>query len=200
MTDLTIRPIRPDDHPRVGALLVEAYDAVGRFDDPYRSFLADPGNWVPGSSEVLVAVGEDDVPVGCIALVLPGDEEFEGTEPPAGDAGFRFLAVDPAAQGSGAGGALVDAVVERARALGARRIAIHTMAFMVGAHALYARRGFEHRRDLDVVFPAGLGYGMTLDLVPDAAEHFPPPGPVPDEPPWFEDVWGRADSEGSPIC
>lgn len=195
-----IRPIRPDDHTRVGALVVDAYDAVGRFDDPYRSFLGDPARWVPGCTEVLVATDDGDRPVGVVAFVLPGDEEFEGITPPAGDSGFRFLAVDPAVQGSGAGGALVDAVVERSRARGCRRIAIHTMAFMTGAHALYARRGFVHRRDLDVVFPAGVGYGMTLDLTPDAAEHFAPPGPVPDEPPWFEDAWGRTDPEGSPIC
>lgn len=203
MTTPRVRPIRPDDHDRVGALLLASYDAVGPFDDRYRSFLADPDRWVPGSTEVLVAVDDDDRPIGCIALVLPGDAEFEGIEPPAGDAGFRFLAVDPQAQGSGAGRALVDAVIERARALGRRRIAIHTMAFMTAAHRLYADRGFVHRRDLDVVFPSGVGYGMTYDLVEDAADHFAPPGPVPDEPPWFEDAWGVPAAERrdrSPIC
>lgn len=195
-----IRPIRPDDHARVGALLVASYDAVGPFDDHYRGYLAEPDRWVPRCTEVLVAVDEDDTPVGCVAFVLPGDESFEGTTPPAGDAGFRFLAVDPAAQGSGAGGALVDAVVARARDHGCRRIAIHTMAFMEAAHRLYQGRGFVHRRDLDVVFPAGVGYGMTLDLAEDADAHFAPPGPIPDEPPWFEDAWGRADPEGTPIC
>ena len=40
----------------------------------------------------------------------------------------------------------------------------------------------------------------VVDLVPDAAAHFPAPGPVPDEPPWFEDAWGRRDAEDSPIC
>jgi GNAT superfamily N-acetyltransferase len=200
MTGPTLRRIRPDDHARVGELLVTAYDAVGRFDDAYRGFLADPDRWVPGSSEVWVAVDPDDRPVGCIAFVLPGDDEFEGMTPAPGDAGFRFLAVAPEAQGTGVGGALVDAVVERARVLGCRRIAIHTMAFMTAAHGLYASRGFEHRRDLDVVFPGGLGHGMTLDLTDDAAAHFPPPGPVPDEAPWFEDAWRFHGSEDAPIC
>lgn len=200
MTTPAVRPIRPDDHARVGVLLVTSYDAVGAFDDGYRSFLADPDRWVPGCTQVLAAVDRDDVPIGCVALVLPGDEEFEGITPPAGDAGFRFLAVAPDAQGAGAGGALLDAVVERARARGCRRLAIHTMAFMTDAHALYASRGFVHRRDLDVVFPAGLGYGMTLDLVEDAADHFAVPGPVPDDPPWFEDAWGLTAPRDSPIC
>lgn len=201
MTDTGVRPIRPDDFDHVGALVVAAYDAVGRFDDAYRDFLAEPARWVPGSTEVLVAVDDEDVPVGCVALVLPGDAEFEGTTPPAGDAGFRFLAVSPSAQGSGAGAALVAAVVDDARDRGSRRIAIHSMAFMTGAHRLYERMGFARRPDLDVVFPAGPGYAFTLDLVDGADEHFPPPGPVPDQMPWFEDAWGvtRA-ADRSPIC
>ena len=200
MTPPVLRTIRPADHARVGRLLVDAYDRVGRFDDRYRNFLGDPDRWVPGCTEVLVAVDASDQPVGCVAFVLPGDAEFEGTHPPAGDAGFRFLAVAPEAQGTGAGAALVDAVVDRARAQGCRRIAIHTMAFMTRAHQLYASRGFVHRRDLDVVFPTGVGYGMTRDLTADAPQHFAPPGPVPDEPPWFEDAWGRHGTGASPTC
>lgn len=201
MTTPGIRPIRPGEFGHVGALVVSAYDAVGRFDDAYRDFLADPTRWVPGATEVLVAVDDQDVPVGCVAFVLSGDAEFEGTTPPAGDAGFRFLAVAPDAQGSGAGAALVTAVLDRARARGCRRIAIHSMAFMTGAHRLYERQGFERRPDLDVVFPAGPGYAFTRDLVDDAGHHFAPPGPVPDPMPWFEDAWGvtRA-ADRSPIC
>lgn len=196
-----VRPIRPAEFPRVGDLVLAAYDAVGRFNDAYRDFLADPAQWVPGSSEALVAVDDRDVPIGCVAFVLPGDAEFEGTTPSAGDAGFRFLAVSPDAQGSGAGAALVAAVVDRARTHGCRRIAIHSMAFMTGAHRLYERLGFQRRPDLDVVFPAGPGYAFTLDLVDDAADHFPPPGPVPDVMPWFEDAWGVTGADHrSPIC
>lgn len=195
-----IRPMRPDDHGAVGRLLVAAYDAVGRFSDRYRDVLADPGRWVPGCTEALVAVDDADRPIGCVGFVLPGDAEFEGIDPPAGDAGFRFLAVSPEAQGTGAGRALVDAVIARAQDHGCRRIAIHTMAFMTSAHRLYAEMGFRHRPDLDVVFPDGLGYGMTLDLVPDADAHFAPPGPVPEDPPWFEDAWGRVQEPTSPIC
>lgn len=196
----TVRGLRPEEHAHVGALLVASYDAVGTFDDRYRNFLADPGQWAPGCTEALVAVDEDDRPIGCIGFVLPGDDEFEGIDPPAGDAGFRFLAVAPEAQGRGAGAALVRAVVDRSRERGCRRIAIHTMAFMTAAHRLYEDLGFVHRPDLDVVFPAGLGLCMTLDLVPDAADHFAPPGPVPEEVPWFEDAWGMDEPADSPIC
>lgn len=180
----------PGDHDRVGRLLLAAYDAVGRFDDAYRDFLADPDRWAAGSTAPLVAVDAEDVPVGCVAFVLPGDAEFEPIRPVAGDCGFRFLAVEPGTQGSGVGRALIRACIDRARSLGRRRMVIHSMAFMTTAHRLYERLGFIHRPDLDVIFPGGLGHALVLDLVPDAAEHFPPPGPVPDPTPWFEDAWG----------
>ena len=185
----------PHDHEAVGRLLVAAYDAVGRFDDAYRGHLADPSRWAPDASAALVAADADDRPVGCVAFVLPGDPAFEPIRPVAGDAGFRFLAVASEAQGSGTGEALVRACIERARNAGARRMVIHSMAFMTAAHRLYERLGFVHRHDLDVVFPGGLGYGLTLDLVADADDHFPAPGPVPAEAPWFEDAWGLRDRQ-----
>lgn len=174
----------------MGALTVAAYDAVGPFDQPYREFLRDPDRWVGGATSVFVAADDDDVPIGSVAFVLPGDREFEGTVPPPGDAGFRFLAVDVAAQGSGAGAGLVDRCVEAARDHGCRRIAIHSMSFMTRAHALYLRRGFIRRPDLDVTFPSGVGIAFTLDLTDDAADAFPPHGPALDPPPWFGDAWG----------
>ncbi len=187
---MKIRTIRPDDHDRVGALTVDAYDAVGPFDAPYRRFLRDPGQWVSGATSVFVAADIDDIPIGSVAFVLPGDREFEGTTPPAGDAGFRFLAVDVRAQGSGAGAALVARCVDAAREHGCRRLAIHSMSFMTRAHELYLRRGFVRRPDLDVTFPSGIGIAFTLDLTDDAADAFPAPGPVITPPPWFGDAWG----------
>jgi ribosomal protein S18 acetylase RimI-like enzyme len=54
----------------------------------------------------------------------------------------RHLAVDPNYQGRGAGRALVDACLERARALGRRRVILHSTPMMEVARAMYARRGF----------------------------------------------------------
>lgn len=195
--DVRVRPIRPADHAVVGQLVLEAYDAVGPFNDEYRDFLADPAEWVPGSTESYVAEQDGEV-VGAVAFVLPGDAEFEDLEPPAGDCGFRFLAVDPRAQGRGAGAALVDRVIEEARDRGCHRMLIHSMAFMTGAHALYERRGFTRRPDLDVRFPSGIGFAFSLDLTDEAEQRFGPPGPVPPEPPWYEEVWkGRGEE---PVC
>lgn len=185
----TLRPMRPDDHDRVASLLLAAYDAVGTMTGPYRDHLGDPASWAAGATAALVAVDDTDRPVGCVAFTLPGDEGFENLRVPAGDAGFRFLAVDPSAQGNGAGRTLVRACVDLARALTASRMLIHSMEWMTAAHRLYLSEGFDRRRDLDVIFPGGVGYGFTRDLADDAATRFPPPGPVPDPPPWYEDVW-----------
>ena len=53
-----------------------------------------------------------------------------------------MLAVDPAAQGSGVGGALVGLVVRRARADGDRAIVMSSLAAMTTAHRVYRRHGF----------------------------------------------------------
>lgn len=49
--------------------------------------------------------------------------------------------------------------------------------------------GFVRGPDLDVRFPGGAGLTFTCDLAADAGRHFPAAGPVPSEPPWFEEPW-----------
>lgn len=189
---LLVREIRPEEFDRVAELLLAAYDDVGPFDDEYRRFLRDPDEWVPGTTATFVAELDGEV-VGCLGFVMPGDREYETTDPAVGDCGFRFLAVAPEAQGAGAGGALIDRAITVARDRGCRRMTIHSMAFMEAAHGSYERRGFVRRPDLDVTFPSGIGLAFALDLTDDAGQHFPPPGPVPHEPPWFEELWVGAD-------
>ena len=52
------------------------------------------------------------------------------------------LAVDPAQQGAGVGRALVEAAVERARALGARKVSLRVLGHNDRAKRLYERCGF----------------------------------------------------------
>ncbi|MDP9023351.1 MAG: GNAT family N-acetyltransferase [Actinomycetota bacterium] len=188
MTAIEVREIQPGDLVGVGRLLLEAYDRSGPFDEPYRRFLADAERWVPGATTVFVAERDGRV-VGVVAFTLPGDREFETMLLPVADCGFRFLAVDPTAQRAGAGRALVRACLDAAGEHGCRRMVIHSMWFMTAAHRLYERLGFVRRPDLDVRFPSGVGYAFQRDVAPDADQHFPPPDAVPDEPPWYEDVW-----------
>lgn len=190
VSDLEVRPARQDEHEAVGDLTVAAYDAVGQMTEEYRAQLGDVAGRVADGAEVLVAVEGERV-LGAVTYV-DGGPHLEGSA--AGDCAFRMLAVDPAAQGRGVGEALVGACLDRGRARGRRRMAIYSMAFMGSAHRLYGRLEFVRRPDRDVVFPSGLGLAFCLDLAADAAAHFPAPGPVPDEPPWFEDLWRAEDA------
>jgi GNAT superfamily N-acetyltransferase len=183
--------MRPSEAARVGELTLAAYDRYGPMEGDYRDFLADPLARVEGCTAVLVAE-VDGVVVGTVSYVTPADAEWEDRPSPAGDAGFRILAVDPAWEGRGVGTALVDACFARARAEGRHRMLITSMDWMRRAHDLYERRyGFVRRPDLDVRFPAGVGVIYAADLTDDAPDRFPPPGPIPGAPPWYEDVWHR---------
>lgn len=187
-----MRPARREELDDVGALLHRTYDATGPFTDDYRAFIRDAESWAAGVTEVFVAElreAPDRGLAGLVAFVLPRDLEFENVSPPAADCGFRFLAVDPAVQGRGVGRALVERCIAEGRRRGCRRLGIHSMDYMRAAHRLYERLGFRRRPDLDVRFPTGIGLAFDLDLADDAGEHFPPPGPVPDDPPWFQDAW-----------
>lgn len=185
-----VRPMRPEESARVAALTLAAYDRYGRISGPYREQLADPAGRAAGSTALLVAELDAEV-VGTVTDLRPGDAQWEGRPVPEGDCGFRVLAVDPRAEARGVGRALVSACLDRARAEGRHRAVITSMAWMTRAHRLYRQLGFVRRPDLDVRFPGGEGWVFTCDLTADAPAHFPPPGPVPDQPPWFEDVWQR---------
>lgn len=185
-----VRSMRPDDAPEVGRLTLASYDTYGFIGGAYREELGDPAQRLGGATAVLVAELDGRV-VGTVTYVLPGDEQWEGRPTPAGDCGFRVLAVDPSAEGRGVGRHLVAHCIERARADGRHRLVITTMAWMSRAHALYGRLGFERRADLDIRFPSGVGFVYTRDLTPEAGSRFPEPGPAPTEPPWYEDVWAR---------
>ena len=52
------------------------------------------------------------------------------------------LAVDPEHQGAGVGRALIEAAVERARALGARKVSLRVLGHNLTARRLYERCGF----------------------------------------------------------
>jgi len=115
---LLIRPATPADFPAVARFTVDAYREDGQLagDHGYDKKLADVETRAE-AGVLLVAVDDESGQVlGSVTFVLPGTEYAELSGP--GEAEFRMLAVDPAAQGRGAGEALVRACLERARALG----------------------------------------------------------------------------------
>lgn len=164
MSDLTVRPARPDELARAGEIAVAAYLADGwlKEDDPYRDHLDDTVRRAD-EAELLVAADPDDRVIGTVTVCLAGTPWSEICRP--GEVEFRMLAVDPAATGRGAGTALVAAVVQRARDLGARRVVLCSVEGMRAAHRIYERMGFVRMPDRDWS-PDGkmllMAYGLQL--------------------------------------
>lgn len=144
-----VRPVEPGEHGRCGELVVAAYRELpgGHLTDDYAAELADVERRASGA-EVLVALDGDGDLVGCVTFVPDASSPWaELLEP--GEAGIRMLAVDPQAQRRGAGQALVDACISRARDLGRTAIILHTTPWMPAAHRLYETSGFQRLPERD---------------------------------------------------
>ncbi len=94
--------------------------------DPERAIVA------PGG-QIFFALAGDEV-VGTAAAVRVPPDQFE----------LAKMAVDPRAQGQGIGQRLGEAVLEFARAAGARSVFLLTNSRLEGAIRLYERLGFQH--------------------------------------------------------
>jgi predicted N-acetyltransferase YhbS len=77
------------------------------------------------------------------------DASVEGLGWPSGWAGLRALGVDPAARGSGIGRLLMRECFDRARAVGAPVLCLHTAAFMTAAVVMYEEMGFRRAPKFD---------------------------------------------------
>jgi GNAT superfamily N-acetyltransferase len=133
-----VRPVRPEEYARVGALTVAAYQAVRDVGD-YAAVLADVERRVR-HAEVLVAVSDDGAVLGSVTNVPDGGEYGEIAR--EGESEFRMLAVAPEAQGRGVGAALVRACVDDARRRGRSALVLSSDAAMTTAHRMYDRLGF----------------------------------------------------------
>jgi ribosomal protein S18 acetylase RimI-like enzyme len=145
---LVVRPAEPADHPAVARLTVAAYEADGQLNEAaagYASTLADVAGRAR-AGRLLVAADGADV-LGSVLYVEPGSAFAEISR--SGEAEFRMLAVDPAAQGRGVGRALVQACVGRAAEAGCTAVVICVRDFAAPAQKLYASLGFVRTPDLD---------------------------------------------------
>ncbi|MFI5609662.1 GNAT family N-acetyltransferase [Amycolatopsis sp. NPDC051903] len=140
MSDVEIRPPRPEEFAVVGDLTVEAYQADGLLaeDVGYEAELRAVADRAE-HAELLVAVADGSVS-GAVAIVHPGTKYAEISRD--GELEFRMLAVASSARGRGIGEALTRAVLTRGRALGLRRVVLSSLDRMHTAHRLYERIGF----------------------------------------------------------
>lgn len=143
-----VRPATPAEYAAIGELTVAAYRADGQLDDtPYEHVLRDVARRARGN-EVLVAADEESGQLlGTVTFVLPGSDLAQLSRP--GEAEFRMLAVDPAAQRRGVGRALVQACLSRAAERGCSAVVICTRDFAKAAQRLYEGMGFARAPELD---------------------------------------------------
>lgn len=144
-----VRPVKPADYDDVARITRDSYLAAGHFTDATHPYMLSIQNVQDRAGRATVWVAERaGRVVGSVTVARAGepfadialDDELE----------FRMLVVDPAVQRSGAGAALVEAVVAHARTLpGVNAVVLTTGQGWAGARALYGKLGFERtpRRD-----------------------------------------------------
>ncbi|WP_031224890.1 GNAT family N-acetyltransferase [Streptomyces roseochromogenus] len=147
--DIQIRPADPADYDALGDITAQAYLQDGLLDfgesDTYLGELRDVAKRA-AAAEVLVAV-RDGVLGGVTFVPFPGPMT-DIARP--GEAEIRMLAVAGAARGQGAGEALVQACLDRARATeGCRAVVLSTQRTMRAAHRIYERLGFVRTPERD---------------------------------------------------
>ncbi|MFI0792226.1 GNAT family N-acetyltransferase [Micromonospora rubida] len=166
MTGLLVRRAAAADFAAVARLTVAAYEADGQLkgESGYAVALADVATRA-ASGEVLVAVDEATGGLlGSVTFVLSGTPYAELCGP--GEAEFRMLAVDPAAQGRGTGAALARACLSRAAELGCSAVVIcRRDGFAEAGQRLYERLGFVRTPERDwSPLPGVELLGLRLEL------------------------------------
>ncbi|MBA2280948.1 MAG: GNAT family N-acetyltransferase [Acidimicrobiia bacterium] len=134
----------------LGRFVVESYTTLpGHVPEPdYERELADvAARAALPETVVLAAFDGAGRPLGSVTYAGPGSPMVEHAE--SGAASFRMLGVDPAAQGRGAGAALVQACIDRASVDGYTSIVLHSTPWMTTAHRIYTRFGFTRDESLE---------------------------------------------------
>jgi GNAT superfamily N-acetyltransferase len=114
---------------------------------------------------VLVAVDPAGAVMGSVDFI--DDVRHYGAGPVAGvpdAAGVRLLGVDERFRGAGVGKALTRFCLAQARALGRKRVILHTTRAMPAAWAMYERLGFARFPEIDFRQGALDVFGFQLEL------------------------------------
>jgi ribosomal protein S18 acetylase RimI-like enzyme len=162
---MEIRLIHAEECATLGHITLDAYrqlngsEPLGSYEEELldvqaRSF----------DSEVYVALDDGGQLMGGVTYVPGPDRAMAEFHDPAA-CGIRMLAVSPAFQGRGAGRALVEKCVARAREQGRGRIILHSAPAMTLAQAMYVKMGFARAPELDEFIHDGADHdGVSLHL------------------------------------
>ena len=165
----TIRLVRTEEYERAGEVTAEAYLAsYGGLSNQYVSSLRDVAGRVD-DGDVWVAVDAGGDILGTVWVARAGKPLAEMAQP--GETDFRQLAVAPSARGRGIGEALTRHVIDLARQRGSHRVVMNSGPEMTGAHALYAKLGFQRLSEREGLWEVQPGrwielYAFGYDLAP----------------------------------
>ncbi len=138
---IVVRPVRPEEYAEAGRQTRAGFAGLmGEADSEYLDVVADVAGRT-GRTTVLVAVDGGQV-LGSITVEL--DTKLDPAQELApGEAHLRMLGVAPAAQGRGAGRALMEGAAALARSAGKSRLTLGTLPEMATARRLYEAMGFQ---------------------------------------------------------
>jgi GNAT superfamily N-acetyltransferase len=154
---IVIRPARGDEHAALGQILVRAFAAlpgmptIDEQPDYYAAMNDVAARAAEPARTIFVAAGSSGELLGSVDFIA--DMRYYGAEAAktiADAAGVRFLAVNGAHRGKGAGKALTNFCIAHARALGKARLVLHSTRLMTAAWALYVGLGFVRFPEIDL--------------------------------------------------
>ena len=152
-SQILIRPAVPADYDSVARITRDAYLEAGYFETADHPYMQQVQNVALRAEKATVWVAEHSGHViGSVTLALAGepfadialDDELE----------FRMLVVDPAVQRSGAGKAIIEAIIAHAKvSSGIQAVALTTGTSWKSARALYRSTGFQRAPHRDWFVP-----------------------------------------------
>ncbi|WP_125609876.1 GNAT family N-acetyltransferase [Specibacter cremeus] len=151
--DVTVRPATAADFDAIARITADAYLRAGYFDSAEHPYVRKILQVAERAAVAPILVAErDGAVIGSVTLAVAGDEWADIAD--AGELEFRLLVVDPAVQRSGAGRAMVEAILDRARGMaGIDAVSLTTGDEWHGAHALYRKLGFSRVPERDWPIP-----------------------------------------------
>lgn len=150
---ILVRPAVPSDYPAIARVTRDSYLAAGHFDDAEHPYMLRIQDVASRAAEATIWVAEraGEV-VGSVTLALAGEPYADIAL--ADELEFRMLVVDPTVQRSGAGKAMVEAIISHAKSLdGVDAVALTTGAGWESAHGLYRKTGFNRAPERDWFVP-----------------------------------------------
>jgi ribosomal protein S18 acetylase RimI-like enzyme len=152
-SQILIRPAVPADYDAVARITRDAYLAAGYFDDADHPYMQQIQRVAQRHEDATIWVAERDAEVvGSVTLAVAGEPYADIAQPD--ELEFRMLVVDPAVQRSGAGKAMVKAIIEHAETLpGVSGVALTTGQTWESARGLYRKTGFQRVPERDWFVP-----------------------------------------------